>query len=208
MLPSTRNHREPRRRRGVPLFALLGVACLTSTVQGQHAPAGLVRLDAGREDTGPIATSSRLLPADLRAPTGFEHVYRGADDSLMRISGGLVATFPRSQYAGSQSGPVPLIPAGTVFRIGLGSAFAPDTSYGARAYGFSVADSRAAFGASDASPSTAIDLRATTRTPQPARVADPAGPRSLWEDEFYRSERIRSRLAEVDAGAIEPLEKR
>lgn len=208
MHPLAHIHGEPNRRRHVRLVAVLCVAWMASSAQGQSAPPGLVRLDAGREDTGPIATSSRLLPADLRAPTGFEHVYRGADDSLMRISGGLVATFPRSQYAGSQSGPIPLIPAGTVFRIGLGSAFDPETSYVAPAYGFSVADSRAAFGASDARPSTAIDLRATTRTPQPARIADPAGPRSLWEDEFYRSERVRSRLAEVDADSIEPVEKR
>jgi hypothetical protein len=200
-----------RARRSLPrqrLVVALLIAWYASTAQSQDAPTGLVRLDAGREDTGPIATSSRLLPADLRAPTGFEHVYRGADDSLVRINGGLVATFPRSQYASSQSGPIPVIPAGTVFRIGLGSTFGPNVSFPAPTYGFSAGESRSLLGSPDARPSNALDLRASTRAPQPARTADPAGPRSLWEDEFYRSERVRLRLSEVNAAAIEPVDKR
>jgi len=72
------------------------------------------------EDVSPLATGFRRIELGLRSPTGFEQVYRvpGDDDHYMRIDGGLYAVFPRSVYANTRAGEVPLIPANTVFWIG------------------------------------------------------------------------------------------
>lgn len=190
---------------GVVAGALGCVAALSTNVAAAHAQPGIatsgtagrvpVRLVEGREDTGPLATSSQMLPMDLRAPTGFEHVYRapGADGTLMRISGGLVATFPRSQYDVREEGIVPVIPAGTVFHIGP-SAGAGGSPWAPASFGFEGSPWRD--GAS-VRPGNAIDLRALVPPPPAMRTADPAGPRSIWEDEFYRSVRLRALLAEA-----------
>ncbi|MDY7110162.1 MAG: hypothetical protein SYC29_16145, partial [Planctomycetota bacterium] len=64
------------------------------------------------------------LQVDFRGPAGFEDIYRvpGYEDDLyMRVDGAIYAVFPQSVYANSQSGPVPLIPHGTIFYIGSGS---------------------------------------------------------------------------------------
>jgi hypothetical protein len=76
-------------------------------------------------DLGPLSASLRDLQPDLRHPVGFDAVYRvpGREDLLMRVSGGLYAVFPRSVYAQTQQGQIPLIPYGTTFFIGP-----PDTS--------------------------------------------------------------------------------
>jgi hypothetical protein len=76
------------------------------------ASAQLVEVEQGWEDAGPAAASLRRQRADLRLPMDFDKVYRvdpnvrlfggasaGADPGVYaRISGGLVAVFPRGQY--------------------------------------------------------------------------------------------------------------
>ena len=42
----------------------------------------------------------------------------GQEDLYMRISGGIYALFPQSSYSQGENGPIPLIPAGTVYHIG------------------------------------------------------------------------------------------
>jgi hypothetical protein len=72
-------------------------------------------------DTGPLSLSLRELQVDFRGPVGFENIYRVPgyeDDLFMRVDGAIYAVFPQSVYANSQSGPVPLIPHGTIFYIG------------------------------------------------------------------------------------------
>jgi hypothetical protein len=78
-------------------------------------------VDAGREDTGDLATSIRRLPLDLRLPTGFDRVYRvpGRDDLYMRANGALYAVFPKSEYRATRSGERPVTPTDVVYRIGL-----------------------------------------------------------------------------------------
>lgn len=77
-------------------------------------------IDPGVADVNPLSASFRDMRVDLRQPTGFDNVYRvpGRNDLLMRSSGALYAVFPQSAYAQTARGPVPIIPAGTVFSIG------------------------------------------------------------------------------------------
>src|SRR5205814_5078916 len=71
--------------------------------------------------------SQRLVPVDLRRPTGFKGVFQfdravpfGKPETVYtRANGGLYAVFPRSVYLSAPGGLVPQIPAGTVFMIGL-----------------------------------------------------------------------------------------
>ncbi len=87
-----------------------------------HAP--FEEVDAGRDDTGGIATSLRRLPLDLRLPAGFDRVYRvpGREDLYMRANGALYAVFPKSEYRASGRGVVPVTPTDVVYRIGLAPA--------------------------------------------------------------------------------------
>lgn len=144
----------------------------------------LERVDAGRADTGPLATSTRDMQEGLRAPLGFEHVYMAPGDSgsLMRISGALVAEFPRSQYNMSGSGPYPVVPAGTVFHIGMPSAWSWNG---------------AASGGATPPAFNAIDRRVPpTGAPQ---AEDPDRPvdRSIWQSEVYRAFRVRELLLDA-----------
>ena len=80
----------------------------------------LSQVEPGVGDLGPLSISLREMQPDLRQPVGFDAVYRvpGREDLLMRASGGLYAVFPRSIYADTPSGEVPLVPYGTTFYIG------------------------------------------------------------------------------------------
>lgn len=76
-------------------------------------------LDAAIEDVGPLSFSLRRVEGGLQQPSGFDQVYRLPNsDRLARTNGALHAVFPRSLYASTQEGEVPLIPAGTTFYIG------------------------------------------------------------------------------------------
>jgi hypothetical protein len=173
-------------------LVLIGAACGAAGGQPLSA-ARLQRVEAGRADTGPLAISTRELPEDLRVPTGFEHVYQasGDSDSLVRISGALVAEFPRSQYNLTRWGPVPVVPAGTVFHIGMPS----DWAWGGAELNRPVV---AAFNAID---------RRVPPTPAPAsedpdRLVD----RSIWQSEVYRSIRVRELLRDAAAdGELEHM---
>lgn len=80
-------------------------------------------LDQGINDIGPLGTSLRQVPLDLRVPSGFDRVYElpglpGAEPTFARFDGGVAALFSRSDYAATANGPLALIPPGTVFVIG------------------------------------------------------------------------------------------
>lgn len=99
-------------------------AVLCASAVGQVPPATttpLQPIDQAVEDVSPLSASLRQMHVDLRQPTGFQQVYRvpGRDDLYMRIHGGVFAVFPQSVYARrGAAGPMPLIPAGTMFYIG------------------------------------------------------------------------------------------
>lgn len=85
----------------------------------------LERLEAGVEDRGGIEKSLRVLPVDLRLPTGFTGVFRvpGRADLMMRGNGALFAVFPRSQYRRFGSGLLPVTPADVHYSIGMPGGF-------------------------------------------------------------------------------------
>lgn len=96
------------------------------------------RVDQTVSDINPLRFSLYSLGTDLRAPTGFEAVFRipnpastlyrptsgstaggGADERLARISGALTAVFPRSDYfVKEETGLQAKVPADTVYYIG------------------------------------------------------------------------------------------
>ncbi len=93
-------------------------------VPGVRPPAGgsgYRLVDPGFGDVDSLQNSLRQIDmrVDLRREVGWEKVYQGPDGKYWRYSGGLGASFPRSQYAFvARVGVVTEIPAGTVFHIG------------------------------------------------------------------------------------------
>ncbi len=157
---------------------------------------GLRRVESGVADAGPLSTSQRVLPVDLRAPTGFEGVYEfdragpwGTTETMfMRTSGGLSAVFPRSVYVPAPGGLVPEIPAGTVFVIG-----SPWASWGA---------DRGRRGA-PRSP-LAVDM-SVRQAPTPAPLVHPPAAsaayerRTIWNNETFRRQRVEQLLEPLAA---------
>lgn len=99
------------------------------------AAAGLLHdrlevVEAGSEDVGPLSTTLRDDPFDMRVPTGFSRVYRvpGRDDLLMRGNGALFVVFDESVYRRTRRGTMPVVGDGAVFHIGMpgGLRFAPE----------------------------------------------------------------------------------
>ncbi len=120
-----------QRRARVSVFAcrlLLLLAAFPAVTLAQSVPGQpqLKPVEPGRTDTGPLAASNRVLPADLRMPLGFDRVYRfqargggrSPVEMFARRSGGVTAVFPRSQYTESPEGPIPSVPPGTTFYLG------------------------------------------------------------------------------------------
>jgi hypothetical protein len=96
-------------------------------LQPGELPSGLVKVQQGVGDVGPLHVDLRVQPLDLRSPLGYDAVYRGqttnsfgvSTDYFARISGAVTAVFPHSVYTelgdGIRSADVP---AGTVYYIG------------------------------------------------------------------------------------------
>lgn len=109
----------------LPLVVAGGAAAQSRYTQSQvpGTPPMLQRVDPTLSDVSPLGDSLRdvNMQADLRAPTGFQHVYRvpGRDDLLMRASGGVYAIFPQSTYLPTAQGMAATVPPGTVYSIGL-----------------------------------------------------------------------------------------
>jgi len=112
-------------RRGV-VAGVLGVAWSATGTMAQDAGIeGLVPLEPGLEDVGPLGRSERFPRVDLRLPTRFERVYRmnsapgAGEDRFVRMNGAVAAVFPRSTYfISEETGLMPTVPPGTVFQIG------------------------------------------------------------------------------------------
>jgi len=115
----------PHRPSTLALTALTALMIATAALaqvgtRSTNDPGALTPVDQGTADLGELNTSNRLIPVDLRQPNDFNRLYLAPDDSgrLMRVSGGLSAVFPRSEYAVGPGYVIPLIPAGTEFFIG------------------------------------------------------------------------------------------
>jgi len=102
-----------------------------TTVQTSPIRPELEVVDQGVEDRGGFEKSLRVLPLDMRVPTGFQQVYRvpGREDLLMRGNGALYAVFPRSVYQRTPIGTIPIAPADVHFSIGMPGGFAYPGGY-------------------------------------------------------------------------------
>lgn len=87
--------------------------------------ASMRRVDQTFADTGPLATSLRQLPPDLRVPGDFRDVYQIPADAnspyagwYARRSGAVTAVFPRSQYDYARGGLVAVVPNDTRYVLG------------------------------------------------------------------------------------------
>ena len=69
-------------------------------------------------DRGALDLSLRWIDPGLRLPSGYDQVYSQGGGGFWRANGGLVARFDQSIYMSTRYGPIPDIPASTVFVIG------------------------------------------------------------------------------------------
>lgn len=206
----------PRVRIAASFLALLVVHDASAQTADPAEPRLMdLRLEQRVEDVGPLGRSLRVAPADLRSPTGFEGVYRvpGREGTLMRISGGIIATFPRSEYRGDTRP----IPAGTVFHIGsvrtllAGRSLLSPNRVGV-GVGVGVGDvpsaSPTGAGASlaDTAAPTFVDRaadRAVGREP-PGSSVGARTPPAIFTDEDYRRRRLTEILSPPPAPEANP----
>lgn len=225
---SAQTRPQPTRRAqcgGVRMHACIAsliLAACAAPVIAQRAPEGWQIIDAGRADRGPLSTSPRRLPTDLRVPLSFDRVYRvpgattgvqvpgaaSGEELYARISGGLTAVFPRSEYVATKRGPAAVIPPGTVFYIGELPKPAPGATANPTPVTDSAGPTRATLTRTSSSASTRVDARAdlavTSPTdsvssaldaPQPRPAIQPesaqARPRDLM-GEAHRRDRVRT----------------
>ncbi len=101
-------------------------------------PVEVVPVEGGVADRGSLSESLRVMPVDLRQNQSFEKLYKvvGNEDVYIRQAGGLRAVFKNPVYIDTESGSIPIVPAGTVYCIGevthdvlrqLGVLVSPDT---------------------------------------------------------------------------------
>ncbi|MFT5424430.1 MAG: hypothetical protein ACI89L_002225 [Phycisphaerales bacterium] len=179
---------------------VVAAAVLLLAARGAMAQPGVPyeEVDPGWADASAINDSLRLVPVDLRTPTGFDRVFRlptvVGGQMFARMDGGLTAVFPRSEYGFGQA----LIPAGTTWYIGA----LPSRVFGEPAGGGG--------GNRGGSVSGRVDLRVDLRADhQPAlahntvRRARPPirNPLMPWSGELARGARVSEllrRAARVD----------
>ena len=189
------------------LFAMILLATLATLVSGAAAQTAspLVPVDQRIEDVSPLGLSLREMQPTLREPNNFQELYRfrGDDENLVRVQGGLYLVFQRSIYGSDKKGNVfPLIPPNTVFYIGPPPGWAVSAAVQAVARN-EVADT--------ARIDDRLDLRITpglvvdTAPGEPVRrkvSAMDTRPRALGGnriviDPQYRAERLRALMREA-----------
>ncbi len=143
----------------IPVLARIGLVLALAAAGAARAQEGAKPIDAGTSDVGPLATSLRLAPIDMRVSDGFENVYSVTDENgrerFYRRDGAIIAVFPRSDYILTGYGPLAAIPAGTWFLIG--------DPTGAQARQFGFADPGDDAGQSDLAVRQRIDTSAASR---------------------------------------------
>ncbi|MCB9845644.1 MAG: hypothetical protein H6811_06630 [Phycisphaeraceae bacterium] len=178
---------------------ILSLACLAAATAciARAQPLDPTRLEPvnpGLDDVGPLSRSFRVQPTDLRWPTDFDRVYRHPTrpGEFIRISGGLTAVFPRSQYVQVQDGYAPVVPPGTVYVIGTPRPPEP--------WEIPSLDSPHVAALRRTGVGTRLDLRVSAdafqhaqRRPSIGDVAN-AGQPASWFDEPARQRRVESLL--------------
>lgn len=171
---------------------------MSSMSNGQTDPRALRPVDQGVGDTGPLSANRRVVPLDMRVPSGFDRVYKfgeGSSSKFARRSGGLTAVFPRSTYIGSASGTVAVIPPGTMFYVGK----LPDSLFGGGVGGLGsrpipkplmLADT-SAIDLARAPANRPVESRQENRAVTPSsKVRESNTVFSVFDDERFRTRRI------------------
>ncbi len=115
------------RPNSVIMLATMLATMLPSRGTIAQTPPQLDPVDQRIEDVSPLGLSLREMQPTLREPNNFQELYRfrGDDDNLVRVQGGLYLVFQRSIYGSDKKGNVyPLVPPNTVFYIGPPPAWA------------------------------------------------------------------------------------
>ncbi|MCC6676233.1 MAG: hypothetical protein IT436_03735 [Phycisphaerales bacterium] len=203
---------------------LIGVMALSGAASAQPAAPGTKPqpkpVEQGVGDVNPLQVSSRMVPLDLRRPTGWDRVYRLSGDPkrnggrglFARFDGGIAAVFPWSTYEPTERGFTPAVPAGTTYYIGdLPDSLTSAGDEGGGGSGEAEVDRSFNFVDRSARPGqperprmhaeTGIETSAREGIRRGA-VVDPAvdpgvtagsGP-TIWTSESYRRERLEALL--------------
>lgn len=187
-----------------PPRVLACVAAVFACAGGASAQFALgaqpTRVDQGYADIDALSTSLRAvdMPTLLRQPVGFQDLFAGSDGMLYRFDGGLGASFPYSEYIQTKDGEQVLVPAGTVFHIGM----RPEDLVAAPTqprHSASRASARAPLGLSDAAPiGIAAAQRGRGAPVVRSSIVDETA-RHIVTDERYRRDRIAELLRESAA---------
>lgn len=177
------------RRRTIPCVGVVSVACVLAAAQPDRTP-DREPVDQGVGDVG--LGRGRVMPLDLRKPTGFDRVFRLPEspwrtERFARQSGALIAVFPRSTYTRWRGADIATIPPGTVFYIGRENELfgvAPDEVADGASTTAAVPVDRAANGPGPVRPDR------SARAPAPGLRPVPAAAQSMWGDEGYRVRRL------------------
>lgn len=173
-------------------------------------PPGAKRVEQGVADDGPLKSSLRVIQPQLRLPQNFGDVYsfrdRDGKSKYARVSGGLTAVFDQSEYVDTRDGTLPLIPAGTIFRLGRFKGFdevAPPRTYTspnlASMLDSGLQSTQVSSWVDPSRPDGAAQARAAVRTePDRAETSrERVPPAGMLSDESYRRARVRALMAEA-----------
>ncbi len=165
------------------------------------------RVEQGRGDGGGLSKSLARGPATLGVPNDFSGVYQIPEDAdtpyagwYARVSGAMIAVFPRGEYAATRKGVVPAVPANTRFFFGsvpLNARGAGESRGAARVV--EPANERINNSARDAEPDRVRDRAPDAPLPVTVETAtDADGLREamakLCADPVYRANRVRDLL--------------
>lgn len=166
------------------------------------------RVESGRGDAGGLSKSLARGPATVGTPNDFSGVYQIPEDAdtpyagwFARVSGAMIAVFPRGEYIATRDGVVPVMPANTKFFMGSvplnGNAAGGASKREGRAV--EAENSRVDSNTRTALPDPVIARKADAATPVTVESAgDMAGVREamgkLCADPVYRANRVRELL--------------
>jgi hypothetical protein len=178
------------------------------------------RVEAGRADVGPSATSMRVMPRSSQTPSNFEYVYRIERGKyagrFARRDGAVTAVFPRSVYSDIDGVIVPGVPPGTTYVIGgIGANEAGSGSIRGANEGAPRPSMNVPRGASMPAGNSMVDTRAPSsggkRRASESGAADAAqtpvttagmtpkgfGVQTIWTDDGLRKSRVLALLESV-----------
>ncbi len=189
-------------RMGVSRGAVVVLTACASIALGQQSDS-IRQVQQVWGDSNPLSTSLHRPPDRLGPVTQFQGVFRDPAEpgKLFRYDNGITAVFDQSVYApDGYGGAMPLIPPGTVFRLGARPAFGFGTT-GTHATPNLLADGLRVSRTADVRGGRVDRSIAAARPTQPSLVppvasdlqsapAERREPITMWTDESMRQSRV------------------